>query len=110
MERMAGEVKPSRAMSMAANEGLNLFNKFNRGGSKRRLELAQKISRGEPLLEREVRSLASFHARNWGTEDPEVLNEYPDGGPDARYIASLLMGGKDAFEEMTELIPGLNVN
>lgn len=109
--RLAGEgYPPSKQMAMAANQGIDLFSKFERGGTKRRLELGQKIARGEPLMEREWRSIASFHARNWGTDNPESLNDYPDGGPDARYIASLLLGGDSGFEEAVDLIPKLNTN
>ena len=105
--RVAG-IKPSSAMKMAASEGLSLFSKYERGGSKRRLELGQKIALDQPLKESEWRTIAGWHARNWGDKDPESYRDYSDGGPDARYIAAKLLGGNEAFEEAIHLVDQFN--
>jgi hypothetical protein len=107
--RVAG-IKPSPSMRQAASEGLRLFSDYQRGGTSRRLELGKEIALGQPLEEKEWRSIAGWQARNWGKEDPESLRPYPDGGPDARYIASQILGGDKAFEEAINLIPELNKN
>lgn len=107
--RVAG-IKPSSSMQQAASKGLNLFSEYERGGSKRRLELSKKIALGQPLEEPEWRSIAGWHARNWGEDNPESFKQYPDEGPDARFIAAQLLGGDNAYEEAVGLIPELNRN
>ncbi len=109
MGRIAG-IPPTKEMQIKARQGLNLYKEYGRGESKHRLIRAKKIAEGEPLEERDWRAIAGYHARNWGDSDPLILQEYPDGGPDARYIAALLLGGDAGREESFQLIPELNRN
>jgi hypothetical protein len=111
MARMAGEMyEPSGAMAIAARGGLQLQARYGRGESKHRLIRAKKIAQQQPLSESDWRSIASFHARNYGNQDPLVLSPYPDGSPDARYIAAQLLGGSAGKEMSMDLISKLNIN
>ncbi len=107
--RIAG-IPPTREMQTTARQGLNLYEQYGRGESKHRLIRAEKIASGEDLSEQDWRAIAGYHARNWGDSDPSILNEYPDGGPDAKYIASLLLGGDAGQDYSLKLIPELNRN
>ncbi len=109
MGRIAG-IPPTREMRINAQQGLNLYGEFGRGESKHRLIRAHEIAKGEPLQENDWRAIAGWHARNWGDSDPQILQEYPDGGPDAKYIAAMLLGGDAGREKAFNLIPELNRN
>ncbi len=95
-------------MQIEARRGLQLYEKYGRGESKHRLIRAEKIADGEPLEEKDWRAIAGWQARNWGNSDPRILQEYPDGGPDSRYIAALMLGGDAGLERSLDIIPELN--
>ncbi|UBF29870.1 hypothetical protein K9N68_37300 (plasmid) [Kovacikia minuta CCNUW1] len=107
--RIAG-IPPTKQMQISARQGLQLQQEYGRGQSKRRLETAQLIAQGESLSESQWRNISSFHARYYGDSDPQQLKTYENGGPDARYIAALLMGGNGGQDKAFDLIPELNRN
>jgi hypothetical protein len=103
-------VPPTKEMQIAARQGLQLQQEYGRGESKIRMERTKEIVNGEPLDEQDWRGIASFHARYYGDSPPQQQLTRPDGGPDARYIAALLSGGKAGQETAFNLIPKLNRN
>jgi len=110
--RIAGQklYPPSQGMVRAAREGLQLQQQYGRGESKHRLIRARKIAAGQPLPVKDWRAIAGFQARSFGDANPSVTNPYPDGSPDARYIASLLLGGDEGQDMAFNLIPKINLS
>lgn len=100
---------PTEEMQSNAQEGLALQQEYGRGESKHRLIRAHKIAKGQPLTETDWRSIARYQAGYYGDEAP-IQNpnvNYSDGGPDARYIASLMLGGRAGQEEAFNVVPNL---
>jgi hypothetical protein len=107
--RVAGQFYiPTLEMSMNAKRGLSLFDRYGRGGSKRRLDLGKDIAERRAIAESDWRRIAGFHARSFGMDDPQSYTQYSDGGEDARYIASMIMGGVAGRDYSFSLIPDLN--
>lgn len=90
---MAETYKPTEAMANAAKRGLELRDKYNRGGTAVGIARARDISNMKNLSESTVLRMHSFFSRHavdkkgkgWQQSDPE----YPSNG----LIAWLLWGG-----------------
>ena len=110
--RLAGQKKieaipPTSEMVDEARQGLILQGKYERGESKRRMEIAQDIAMKQPLDHDAWRSIAGYQARYYGDGEPFPREgvTYEDGGPDARFIASKLLGGRPGQEQAFEVVP-----
>ena len=109
--RLAGQkresIPPTPEMVNEAREGLTLQQQFDRGESKRRMEIAQDIAMKQPLDPDQWRTIAGHQARYYGNDEPFPREDitYEDGGPDARYIASKLLGGGPGQERSFEIVP-----
>ena len=109
--RLAGQkreaIPPTPGMVDEARKGLALQQQFGRGESKRRMEIAQDIAMKQPLNPDQWRTIAGYQARYYGDGEPFPRKDvtYEDGGPDARYIASKLLGGRPGQEQAFEVVP-----
>jgi hypothetical protein len=89
------DLTPSAAVAAAARKGLELRERFGRGGTEVGVKRAQGLAARRPVSEDDIRHIASYFARHevdkgahthaWGDEDD----------PSAGYIAWLLWGGDE---------------
>ena len=94
MTESKGDV-PTAKMAANANRGLELRERFNRGGTDVGVNRANQLARREPLDAADIKSMYSYFARHevdkqghshvWGDEED----------PSAGYIAWLLSGGDE---------------
>ncbi len=86
------DLKPPAAVAREAKRGLELHERFHRGGTEVGWHRAEQLSQREELSRDEVVAMASYFARHevdkrgrdWGNEE----------NPSAGYVAWLLWGGE----------------
>lgn len=94
---MAGEneAKPTAKMAANAKRGLELREKFNRGGTDVGVRRAEQLAAREPLDEADIKSMHSYFARHKVDKDAKAHDWGDENDPSAGYIAWLLWGGED---------------
>jgi hypothetical protein len=81
-------------MATAAQRGLNLRQKFGRGGTEVGVRRAQQLVRRDPLEAADVKSIHCYFARHEVDKDTKTHQWGSDTDPSAGYIAWLLWGGE----------------
>lgn len=92
---MAGEHKPTQKMAASAKKGLELREKFNRGGTEVGVKRAKQIVEGHAMSDEDVKSIHSYFARHEVDKDAKSHEWGNDEDPSAGYIAWLLWGGEE---------------
>jgi hypothetical protein len=89
------EAKPTAKMAANARHGLELREKFDRGGTDVGVRRAEQLAAREMLGEADIKSMHSYFARH----EVDKVSKSHDWGdekdPSAGYIAWLLWGGED---------------
>jgi hypothetical protein len=92
---------PPAAMAKEAARGLELREKFRRGGTAVGYERARSLARRDELNPREIRRMYSYFARH--EVDKKGKNFYNKTKPSNGYIAWLLWGGDVGKEWVTRV-------
>lgn len=92
---MSNEHKPTRKMAAAAQKGLDLRERFHRGGTDVGVRRAKQIIEGHPMTDADVKSMHSYFARHEVDKDGKSHDWGNDDDPSAGYVAWLLWGGED---------------
>jgi len=79
-----------------AQKGLDLRDKWERGGTRTGIARGRDLSNGRPVTEDTIQRMVSFFARHEDNRTPD--QEEDDGGPTAGWIAWLLWGGDSGRE------------
>lgn len=87
--------KPPATVAKAAERGLKLREKFDRGGTEVGVRRAHQLANREPVSDRDIKDIYSYFARH--TVDKQGKGWADRSDPSAGYIAWLLWGG-DAAE------------
>jgi HK97 family phage portal protein len=90
VEEKSLSLKPSETMARNAARGLELREKYGRGGTSIGVARANQLKNREELSPRTVGRMVSFFARHGVNEGK---NKKPNGEPTNHYIAWLLWGG-----------------
>jgi hypothetical protein len=89
------EAKPTAKMAANAKRGLELREKFNRGGTDVGVRRAEQLAARKPLDEADIKSMHSYFARHEVDKDAKAHDWGDENDPSAGYIAWLLWGGED---------------
>jgi hypothetical protein len=92
---MAGDHKPTKKMAANAQKGLDLREKFDRGGTDVGVKRAKQIVDGGPMSDEDVKSMHSYFARHDVDKDAKAHDWGDDKDPSAGYVAWLLWGGDE---------------
>jgi hypothetical protein len=92
---MVHEHKPTQKMAANAKKGLDLRERFNRGGTDVGVHRAQQIIAGHPMSDEDVKAMHSYFARHEVDKDSKSHDWGDESDPSAGYIAWLLWGGED---------------
>lgn len=92
---MPNEHKPTKKMADNAQKGLDLREKFNRGGTDVGVKRARQIVDGGPMSDDDVKSMHSYFARHDVDKDAKSHDWGDEENPSAGYIAWLLWGGEE---------------
>ncbi len=92
---MASEHQPTKKMATNAQKGLDLREKFNRGGTDVGVRRAEQIVEGKPMSAEDVKSMHSYFARHDVDKDAKSHDWGNEDDPSAGYIAWLLWGGDE---------------
>lgn len=92
---------PTKAVAENAKKGLELHEKFNRGGTEVGIERAKHLSRQGALDFEDIQKMTSYFARH--TVDKQGKDFDNKDKPSNGYIAWLLWGG-DAGQEWADKI------
>ncbi|MFN3225073.1 MAG: hypothetical protein ACE360_02340 [Hyphomicrobiales bacterium] len=84
-------VKPPKNVAEAAEKGLELRSKFNRGGTDVGVARARDLKNQRPCSDETIDRMVSYFARH--EVDKEADDFGDDDNPSAGYIAWLLWGG-----------------
>lgn len=88
---MSDTFKPTAAVAREAERGLELRQKFNRGGTQVGVARARDLKNQRNLREDTMKRMKSYFARH--KVDKRAKNFGDDDNPSAGYIAWLLWGG-----------------
>jgi hypothetical protein len=91
---MAATFRPTADMATAAQRGLDLRQKFGRGGTEVGVRRAQQLVRRNELNAADVKSIHSYFARHEVDKDTKTHEWGSETDPSAGYIAWLLWGGE----------------
>lgn len=97
----APDMKPPATVAAAAKKGLELREKFNRGGTEVGVKRAHQLSKREAVSEADVTAISSYFKRHAVDKDAKAHEWGDDSDPSAGYIAWLLWGG-DAGEKWAD--------
>ena len=86
--------KPPAAVGKAAERGLKLREKFDRGGTEVGVRRAHQLANREVVSDRDIKDIYSYFARHTVDKDGKGWADRSD--PSAGYIAWLLWGGDPA--------------
>lgn len=86
--------KPPATVAKAAERGLKLREKFDRGGTEVGVRRAHQLAEREAVSDRDIKDIYSYFARH--TVDKQGKGWADRGDPSAGYIAWLLWGGDPA--------------
>lgn len=89
------EAKPTAKMVANAKHGLELREKFNRGGTDVGVRRAEQLAAREPLDEADIKSMHSYFARHEVDKESKSHDWGDENDPSAGYIAWLLWGGEE---------------
>ena len=92
---MASEHKPTKAMAAQAQKGLDLREKFDRGGTEVGVRRAKQIIAGGPMSDEDIKAMHSYFARHAVDKDAKSHDWGDERDPSAGYIAWLLWGGEE---------------
>ena len=87
----AGGHKPPKGVQEAAQKGLDLRDKYNRGGTRVGIARARDLSNGASVSTETINRMVSFFARHEKNRNPDERES--DGGPTNGWIAWQLWGG-----------------
>ena len=87
--------KPTAKMAANARHGLELREKFGRGGTDVGVRRAQQLAAREPLDDDDIKSMYSYFARHEVDKEAKAHDWGDETDPSAGYIAWLLWGGED---------------
>lgn len=90
---MATTFKPNEKMAANAKRGLELREKFSRGGTDVGVRRANQLAAQHLLDKSDVKSMHSYFARHAVDKDGKAHKWNSDTDPSAGYIAWLLWGG-----------------
>ena len=92
---MAEAAKPTAKMAANARRGLELREKFDRGGTEVGVERARQLADRRPLSEADIKSMYSYFARHEVDKQAKAHAWGDENDPSAGYIAWLLWGGDE---------------
>lgn len=90
---MSTEHKPTAEMVANAKKGLELRERFDRGGTDVGVKRAQQIVEGSVMSDEDVKSIHSYFARHEVDKQAKSHAWGDEADPSAGYIAWLLWGG-----------------
>ena len=94
------DLTPPATVAREAAKGLELHEKFNRGGTEVGWRRAAQLRDREPVSEEDIKSIYSYFARHAVDERPGWDDE---SDPSAGYIAWLLWGGDEGRAWISKL-------
>jgi hypothetical protein len=86
---------PTHKMAANAKRGLNLRDKFGRGGTQVGVKRAHQLAERKDVSEKDVKSMASYFARHKVDQSGGSHRWDSDDDPSAGFIAWLLWGGDE---------------
>ena len=89
------KLKPTAKMAGNARRGLELREKFGRGGTEVGVRRARQLIAREELEPEDVKSMYSYFARHEVDKNTKSHEWGSETNPSAGYIAWLLWGGED---------------
>ena len=92
---MADGAKPTAKMADNAKRGLELREKFDRGGTGVGVKRAQQLAERRPLSNADIKSMYSYFARHAVDKQSKAHEWGDEADPSAGYIAWLLWGGDE---------------
>jgi hypothetical protein len=92
---MSNVHKPTQKMAANAKKGLDLRERFGRGGTDVGVHRAQQIIAGEAMSDEDVKAMHSYFARHAVDKDSTSHEWGDETDPSAGYIAWLLWGGEE---------------
>ncbi len=90
---MADGPKPTAKMAANAKRGLELREKFDRGGTQVGVRRAHQLAERRALSEADIKSMYSYFARHTVDKQAKAHDWGDESDPSAGYIAWLLWGG-----------------
>ena len=87
------DMKPPAAVAAAAKKGLELREKFNRGGTEVGVKRAHQLAGRHAVSEEDVTAISSYFKRHTVDKQAKAHEWGDDSDPSAGYIAWLLWGG-----------------
>ena len=94
-------MKPPAAVAKAAKKGLELHDKFKRGGTEVGVRRAHQLSARKAVSAEDVGHISSYFKRHAVDKDAKAHAWGDDSDPSAGYVAWLLWGG-DAGEKWAD--------
>ena len=95
---MTTSFRPTAQMAVAARHGLELREKFGRGGTEVGVRRAHQLADRQQLDAADVKSMHSYFARHEVDKKTNTHKWNSDSDPSAGYIAWLLWGGEAGKE------------
>lgn len=92
---MANDAKPTAKMAANAKRGLELRERFDRGGTEVGVRRARQLAERRPLSEADIKSMHSYFARHEVDKQGKAHEWGDEDDPSAGYIAWLLWGGEE---------------
>lgn len=87
--------KPTAKMAANAKRGLELHEKFGRGGTDVGVARAEQLATGGPLTPADIKSMYSYFARHAVDKEAKSHVWGDESDPSAGYIAWMLWGGDE---------------
>ncbi len=94
---------PPAAVAAAAKKGLDLREKFNRGGTEVGVKRAHDLAARKAVTAEDVTHISSYFARHTVDKAAKAHEWGDDADPSAGYIAWLLWGGDPGRKWVDEL-------
>lgn len=96
---MTGRIfKPTAEMVANARKGLELHDRFGRGGTDVGLRRARQLSEQHPLTEDDIKAMHGYFARHAVDKEAKTHRWGDEKDPSAGYVAWLLWGGDAGAE------------
>jgi len=102
------DLTPPAAVAANAKKGLELRERFGRGGTEVGVERAEGLAARKPVTEADVAHIASYFARHEVDKDTHSHKWGDDADPSAGYVAWLLWGGDEGRAWAERLKRGLD--
>lgn len=100
---MSGDLTPPAAVAKAAKQGLDLREKFKRGGTEVGVARAEQLSAGKPVSAADIAAISSYFKRHGVDKDAKAHDWGDLDDPSAGFIAWQLWGG-DASEAWADAV------